>query len=73
MVRIKHFKASQTMVNFRIVQTGLMKEIPRNKTQHAARRHGITTVRVKGGMSLRNGMWHGLRNDIIMRNVKYGN
>ena len=30
-------------------------------------------VRVKGGMSLRNGMWHGLRNDIIMRNVKYGN
>ena len=29
-------------------------------------------VRVKGGMSLRNGMWHGLRNDIIIRNVKYG-
>ena len=29
-------------------------------------------VRVKGRMSLRNGMWHGLRNDIIMRNVKYG-
>ena len=26
-------------------------------------------VKVKGGMSLRNGMWHGLRNDII---VKYG-
>ena len=25
-------------------------------------------VRVKGGMSLRNGMWHGLRNDIIMEN-----
>ena len=24
-------------------------------------------------MSLRNGIWHGLRNDIIMRNVKYGN
>ena len=33
MVRIKHFKASQIMVNFRIVQTCLMKEIPRNKTQ----------------------------------------
>ena len=31
------------------------------------------TVRVKGGMSFRNGMWHGLRNDTIMRNVKYGN
>ena len=29
-------------------------------------------VRVKGGMSLRNGMWHGLRNDIIMRNLIYG-
>ena len=28
-------------------------------------------VRVKGGMSLRNGMWHGLANDIIMRNVIY--
>ena len=24
-------------------------------------------------MSLRNGMWHGLRNDIIMRNLIYGN
>ena len=24
-------------------------------------------MRVKGGTSLRNGMWHGLRNDIIMR------
>ena len=33
----------------------------------------MLAVRVKGGMSLRNGMWHGLRNDIIMRNVKYGN
>ena len=30
-------------------------------------------VKVKGGMSLRNGMWHGLRNDIIMRNLIYGN
>ena len=29
-------------------------------------------VRVKGGMSLRNGMWHGLRNDIIMRNLIHG-
>ena len=41
-------------------------------------------MRVKGGMSLRkshngplrafglhNGMWHGLRNDIIMRNLIY--
>ena len=28
-------------------------------------------VRVKGGMSLRNGMWHGLRNGIIMWNVIY--
>ena len=29
------------------------------------------SVRVKDGMSLRNGMWHGLRNDIIMRNLIY--
>ena len=28
-------------------------------------------VRVKVGMSLRNGMWHGLRNDIIMQNLVY--
>ena len=27
--------------------------------------------RVKGGMSLRNSMWHGLQNDIIIRNVIY--
>ena len=26
----------------------------------------------KRGMSLRNGMWHGLQNDIIMRNLIYG-
>ena len=29
------------------------------------------TVRVKGEMSLWNVMWHGLRNDIIMRQVIY--
>ena len=29
------------------------------------------TVRVRGGMSLRNGIWHGLRNGIIMWNVIY--
>ena len=28
-------------------------------------------MRVKGGMSLRNGMWDGLRNDIIMPNLIY--
>ena len=32
----------------------------------------LNAVRVKGGMSLPNGMWHGLRNDIIMRNLIYG-
>ena len=32
----------------------------------------LIAVRVKGGMSLRNGVWHGLRNDIIMRNIIYG-
>ena len=29
----------------------------------------IYSVRVKGGMSLWHGMWHDLRNGIIMRNV----
>ena len=28
-------------------------------------------VRVKGGKSLRNGMWNGVRNGIIMRNAIY--
>ena len=28
----------------------------------------VKTVRVKDGKSFRNGMWHGLRNDKIMRN-----
>ena len=32
----------------------------------------LAAVRVKGGMSLRNGMSHGLRDDIIMRNLIYG-
>ena len=27
------------------------------------------SVKVKGGIKLRNGMWQGLRNDIVMRNV----
>ena len=31
----------------------------------------LVAMRVKGGMSLLNGMWHGLQNDIIMRNVIY--
>ena len=31
----------------------------------------VNRVRVKDGLSLRNGMWHGLRNDIIMWNVIY--
>ena len=29
------------------------------------------SVRVKGGKSLRNGMWHGVRNGIIMQNMIY--
>ena len=31
----------------------------------------VSAVRAKGGMSLWNGMLHGLRNNIIMRNVIY--
>ena len=33
---------------------------------------GFVSVRVKGGMSVRNGMRHGLRSDIITQNVIYG-
>ena len=44
-------------------------------TQDSPRSHlfwpSSLPVRVKDGMSLRNGMWHGLRNDIIMRNLIY--
>ena len=29
------------------------------------------SVRVKGGKSLRNGMWNGVRNGILMRNTIY--
>ena len=32
---------------------------------------GFMSLRVKGRMSLRNDMWHGMRNDIIMQNVRY--
>ena len=31
----------------------------------------LKSVRVKGGKSLRNGMWNGVRNGIIMRNTIY--
>ena len=31
------------------------------------------SMRVNGGMSLRNGMWHGLRNGIIMLTLIYQN
>ena len=30
-----------------------------------------SSVRVKGGKSLRNGMWNGVRNGIIMQNTIY--
>ena len=32
----------------------------------------VSSVRVKGGVSLRNGLWHGLGKDIIRRNLIYG-
>ena len=31
----------------------------------------LKAVRVKGGKSLQNGMWNGVRNGIIMRNTIY--
>ena len=48
------------------------KRIMYNKKSLIACSIPITSVRVKGAMSLRNGMWHGLRNDIIMRNLICG-
>ena len=36
---------------------------------NAAKTGTGNSVRVKEGMSLRNGMWHGVRNGIIMRNT----
>ena len=35
------------------------------------RKRALQAVRVKGGMSLRNSMWHGVRNGIIMPNTIY--
>ena len=43
------------------------KELIRNRTTIYER----DTVRAKGGMSLRNGMWNDVRNGIIMRNTRY--
>ena len=48
------------------------KRIMYNKKSLIACSIPITSVRVKGAMSLRNGMWHGLRNDTTMRNLIYG-
>ena len=33
---------------------------------------GLNTVRVKDGISLRNGMWNDVRNGIIMQNTSCG-
>ena len=41
------------------------------KNERAVKICCCSSVRVKGGMNLRNGMLHGLRNDIIIRNVMY--
>lgn len=43
-----------------------------NNAVSVSRFSGFVSVRVKGGMSVRNGMRHGLRNDIITQNVIYG-
>ena len=36
------------------------------------KRSYVAPVRVKGGMSLRNGMWNDVRNGIIMQNTSCG-
>ena len=41
------------------------------KKKQTNKQTSTLTVRVKGGMSLRNGVWHGLRNDITIWNVIY--
>ena len=46
----------------------LRKENPQNTKSSQC---PLIAVRVKGGRSLWNGMWHCLRNDTIMRNVIY--
>ena len=47
----------------------------KNNSKQHLNRHVIVmiiyAVRVKGGKSLRNGMWNGVRNGIIMRNTIY--
>ena len=45
--------------------------VHKHRLQEDSKCRAYQTVRVKGGMSLQNGMWHGLRNDIIMWNVIY--
>ena len=56
--RLAKLYFSNTYFIWRLVSTSLVRLKP---------------VRVKGGMSLRNSMWHGLRNDIILRNVSMQN
>ena len=45
---------------------------PETKSSRFEFNGDFKTVKLKGGMSLRNGMLHGLRNVIIMRNLIYG-
>ena len=73
---------AETDVTRRIFRKSMSMELvlPAKKKFHLGKscinstvdRQTITqTVRVKGGMSLRNGMWHGLRNDISISAKKY--
>ena len=64
---VNHFKSPQPPHPQPPPPTTLQKRWISPRTLKTAPRE----VRVKGGMSLRNGMWHGLRNDIIMQNVIY--
>ena len=45
--------------------------IEKKKTDSFMGQTSCIPVRVKGGKSLRNGMWNGVRNGIIMRNTIY--
>ena len=52
-----------------------IKFLPKGLTHHFVQKCYfflyLFLVKIRGGMSLRNGMWHGLRSDIIMWNVIY--
>ena len=52
-----------------VLDTEIWGSWSKNEPSENSKNDQTRTVRVRGGMSLRNGLWHGLRNDIIMFNI----